>query len=97
MCPTVLVRIEQLLRAQEIAYDILHHPPVKTSAEAAAVRGVPLASGAKALICKCDQEMVMFVMPADRRLAGKSNAKLPKSKKFIVDFRAPLKKIEDIY
>tara|TARA_Y100001934_G_C12158651_1_gene680884 strand:- start:441 stop:923 length:483 start_codon:yes stop_codon:yes gene_type:complete len=71
MCPTVLVRIEQLLRAQEIAYDILHHPPVKTSAEAAAVRGVPLASGAKALICKCDQEMVMFVMPADRRLAGK--------------------------
>ena len=37
MCPTVLVRIEQLLRAQEIAYDILHHPPVKTSAEAAAM------------------------------------------------------------
>ena len=72
MSSDVLVQIEQLLQAQQIAYDMLHHPPVKTSAEAAAVRGVPLASGAKALICKCDQEMVMFVMPADRRLAGKS-------------------------
>ena len=50
----------------------MHHPPVKTSAEAAAVRGVALASGAKALICKCDHEMIMFVMPANKRLASKS-------------------------
>ena len=71
MSLTVLARIEQLLQAQRIAYDMLHHSPVKTSAEAAAVRGVPLASGAKALICKCDREMIMFVMPADRRLVGK--------------------------
>ena len=72
MAFTVLARIEQLLQAQQIDYKMLHHSPVKTSAEAAAVRGVPLASGAKALICKCDREMVMFVMPADRRLSGKS-------------------------
>lgn len=71
MSATVLQRIEQLLREQGIAYDILHHEPVTTSAEAAAVRGVPLASGAKALICKCDAAMVMFVLPADRRLASK--------------------------
>ena len=72
MSSTVLSRIEQLLLAKQMPYDTLHHPPVKTSAEAAAVRGVPLASGAKALICKCDQEMIMFVMPANRRLAGKA-------------------------
>ena len=72
MSSTVLSRIEQLLLAKQITYDTLRHPPVKTSAEAAAVRGVPLASGAKALICKCDQEMIMFVMPANRRLAGKA-------------------------
>jgi len=71
MPKTVLERIEAMLQAKEIAYEILHHEPVTTSAEAAAVRNVPLSSGAKALICKCDQEMVMFVMPADRRLAGK--------------------------
>jgi len=32
------------------------------------VRGTPLASGAKALICKADEQFVLFVMPADRRL-----------------------------
>ena len=67
----VLQQIEEMLRAAKIEYETLRHAPVTTSAEAAAVRGVPLASGAKALICKCDQELVMFVMPADRRLAGK--------------------------
>ena len=72
MSSTVLSRIEQLLQANQIPYDTMHHSPVKTSAEAAAVRGAPLASGAKALICKCDQEMVMFVMPANQRLASKS-------------------------
>ena len=68
----VLQRIEQLLSAHQIAYEILRHEPVTTSQEAAAVRGVPLASGAKALVCKCDAEMVMFVLPADRRLVSKT-------------------------
>ena len=71
MSSTVLAQIEELLLAKKIAYNMLRHEPVKTSAEAAAVRGVPLASGAKALICKCDKDMIMFVMPADRRLASK--------------------------
>jgi Ala-tRNA(Pro) deacylase len=44
---------------------------VYTSEEAAAVRGTPLASGAKALICRADGQFVMFVLPADRRLASK--------------------------
>ena len=68
---TVFEKIEDLLSSKNISYKTLRHAPVTTSAEAAAVRGVPLASGAKALICKCDQEMIMFVMPADRKLAGK--------------------------
>ena len=68
---TVFEKIEDLLSSKNISYETLRHAPVTTSAEAAAVRGVPLASGAKALICKCDQEMIMFVMPADRKLAGK--------------------------
>ena len=65
------MQIEEMLRTKQIAYETLRHKPVTTSAEAAAVRGVPLSSGAKALICKCDKELVLFVMPADRRLASK--------------------------
>ncbi|MEM1071049.1 MAG: YbaK/EbsC family protein [Planctomycetota bacterium] len=67
----VLEEIKQRLDEHSAAYDVLQHEPVFTSEEAAEVRGTPLSSGAKALVCKCDQEMVLFVMPADRRLAGK--------------------------
>lgn len=70
MTPSVLERIEQLLIAQGVQYRVLHHEPVYTSEEAAAVRGTPLASGAKALVCKVDGEFAMFVMPADRKLAS---------------------------
>ena len=42
-----------------------------TSEEAAAVRGVALSTGAKALICRVDDRFVMFVIPADRKLDSK--------------------------
>jgi Ala-tRNA(Pro) deacylase len=65
-------RIEQLLSRQGVARQVLHHAPVFTSAEAAAARGVPLASGAKALVCKADGAFVFFVIPADRKLDSKA-------------------------
>lgn len=68
----VFGRICQLLESHEIKYDVLRHEPVYTSEEAAAVRGTALASGAKALICKGDNEVVMFVLPADRKLASRA-------------------------
>ncbi|MEK6248266.1 MAG: hypothetical protein N2C12_08810, partial [Planctomycetales bacterium] len=71
MTKSVLQQIVDLLDRHSASYDVLRHEPVYTSAEAAAVRGTTLSSGAKALICKCDSQMVMFVMPADRRLASK--------------------------
>ena len=71
MCDTVLDRIEALLTSRSANFEILRHAPVYTSAEAAAIRGTPLASGAKALICKADDCFVMFVLPADRKLASK--------------------------
>ena len=51
-----------------ISFHVLRHEPVYTSEEAARVRGTPLTSGAKALVCKGDNEFMMFVVPADRRL-----------------------------
>jgi len=70
MAPTVFDRLCALLDARGVRYDVLRHAPVYTSEEAARVRGTPLASGAKALVCKAGDAFVLFVMPADRRLAS---------------------------
>lgn len=69
--PTVFERLQSRLEQTGTPYDVLRHAPVFTSEEAAAVRGVALASGAKALICKVDQRFVMFVLPADCKLDSK--------------------------
>src|SRR5260221_269601 len=72
---TVFDRIEHWLHGRGIEFEVLRHVPVYTSAEAAAVRGAPLASGAKALICKADGKFAMFVMPAAKGLAGERSRK----------------------
>ncbi len=71
MPDSVFERIESLLKQHGVAFDVLRHEPVYTSEKAAEVRGTPLASGAKALVCKADGQFVMFVLPADRKLASK--------------------------
>ena len=72
MPENIFDRIERLLASQAIEHRVLRHAPVFTSAEAAAIRGAPLASGAKALVCKADGQFVFFVVPADRKLASKA-------------------------
>jgi len=69
---TVFEQMTQLLTDHSAEYEVLRHTPVYTSEEAAQVRGTSLSSGAKALICKCDAEMRLFVMPANRRLASRT-------------------------
>jgi Ala-tRNA(Pro) deacylase len=71
MLDSVFDRLRSLLDNKGVAYEVLPHAPVYTSEEAAAVRGTSLSSGAKALICKADERFVMFVLPADRKLASK--------------------------
>ncbi len=71
MSDTVFQQVERLLREHGAAFDILRHEAVYTSEEAARVRGTSLSSGAKALICKADGRFMMFVLPADMRLASK--------------------------
>lgn len=68
---TVFERLKAKLEAAGAAFDVLAHAPVFTSEEAAQVRGTTLASGAKALVCKADEQFVLLVLPADRRLASK--------------------------
>jgi len=69
---SVFERVCELLSARGVRFDVLRHAPVYTSEEAAAVRGTPLASGAKALVCKADERFLMIVLPADRKLASKA-------------------------
>ena len=72
MLEPVFHRVEALLREHQAAFAVMRHAPVYTSQEAARVRGTPLASGAKALVCKGDDMVVMFVIPADRKLDSKA-------------------------
>jgi len=72
MSESVFQRVEALLCEHHVTFDVMRHAPVYTSEEAARVRGTPLASGAKALVCKGDDAVVMFVIPADRKLDSKA-------------------------
>jgi Ala-tRNA(Pro) deacylase len=64
---TVYERLHAFLQGASISFTVLRHDPVFTSEQAAAVRGTPLSSGAKALIIKAN-DFVMLVLPADRKL-----------------------------
>jgi Ala-tRNA(Pro) deacylase len=66
-------RLTGWLTAAGVAFRVLEHAPVRTSAEAAAVRGTPLEAGAKALVVRADERPVHLVLPADRRI---DNARL---------------------
>ncbi len=72
MPESIFQHVESLLQHHGITFEVLRHEAVYTSEQAAAVRGTPLCSGAKALICKGDEQFVMFVIPADRKLASKA-------------------------
>jgi Ala-tRNA(Pro) deacylase len=63
-----LDRLIEKLNAAGTAFTVMHHAPVFTSEEAARVRGTALSSGAKALLLKVDDRVVLCVLPADRKL-----------------------------
>src|SRR5262249_35256691 len=71
MTPTVFDRLSARLQEAGIAFTVLRHQAAFTSEEAAAVRGTPLSSGAKALVVKASDDFVLLVLPADRKLDSK--------------------------
>ncbi len=82
-------RVLERLKKAGAEYGVLEHEPVKTSAEAAAVRGVSLASGAKAMLVKtgavkgvaAGAPFVLAVMSASRRFSWKLLKKALETKK----------------
>jgi Ala-tRNA(Pro) deacylase len=71
MPPSVFERLQEKLQQAGVAFTVSRHQAVFTSEEAAAVRGAPLSSGAKALVVKAGDAFVLLVLPADRKLDSK--------------------------
>ena len=69
-------KLVALLRAEGVEFQLTHHDPVTTSAEAAAVRGADLRSGAKAMLVKGRAGFVLAVLAGDRRVDWKLLAPL---------------------
>lgn len=65
---SVTERLLALLTAGGAAFEVIQHPPVRTSEEAAAIRKTPPEQGAKALVFQADGRTVLLVVPGHRRL-----------------------------
>jgi prolyl-tRNA editing enzyme YbaK/EbsC (Cys-tRNA(Pro) deacylase) len=65
---SVLQRIRAMLDEAGIDYRHVHHEAVRTSEQAARVRGEPLSIGGKALVVKIGDGFRLFVLSASLRL-----------------------------
>lgn len=67
----VVAKIKKVLDSRAIDYEFSEHEAVRTSEEAAALRGTALSSGAKALILvgKKTKAPVMVVIPGDKKIS----------------------------
>ena len=72
----VHTRLVELLRAEGVDFRLTQHDAVTTSADAAAVRGAELRSGAKAMLVKGKTGFVLAVLAADRKVDWKLLAPL---------------------
>jgi nondiscriminating aspartyl-tRNA synthetase len=67
----VVAKIKKVLDSRAVTYEFSEHEAVRTSEEAAALRGTSLSNGAKALILsgKKTNTPVMVVIPGDKKIS----------------------------
>jgi Ala-tRNA(Pro) deacylase len=65
-------RLVAYLEKNAADFRSMQHEPVRTSEEAAQVRGTPLEQGAKALLFHADDRVVLLVLPANRRVDSRA-------------------------
>jgi prolyl-tRNA editing enzyme YbaK/EbsC (Cys-tRNA(Pro) deacylase) len=65
---TVFDKILLQLRENNIEFKLSEHEAVRTSEEAAKVRGVDIKTGAKAMVIKAKDKYALFVLPADQKI-----------------------------
>lgn len=68
---SVFEKILALLEEHNVPYKLTQHESVRTSEEAARIRGVALKTGAKAMIIRGKDDYYLFVLPADKRIDWK--------------------------
>ena len=90
---SVFERIIELLEKNKVQHQVKEHPPTYTSEESAWHRGEPLKIGAKAMILKTDRELVMAVLPADRKIDSSAIKKMFNSKNLRLATLEELKKL----
>ena len=76
MSQVVVNQVVQLLTDANIAFRQVEHEETLTSEDSALARNEPLEVGAKALLLKSDQEFVLAVIPAHRKLNSAAIKKL---------------------
>lgn len=64
----VFAEIERLLKDKEIKFEVVEHEPVKTSEEAAEVRGTALEQGARALVWKTENGYIQSICSGAREV-----------------------------
>jgi prolyl-tRNA editing enzyme YbaK/EbsC (Cys-tRNA(Pro) deacylase) len=68
---SVLDAIRALLAEHGAEWREVHHPPTRTSEEAAAARGESMQIGGKAIVAKVGSEFRLFVFSAARRMVSR--------------------------
>lgn len=68
---SVFEQILTLLEKNNIPYKLTEHVPVRTSEEAARIRGAALKTGAKAMIIRGKDSYYLLVLPADKQIDWK--------------------------
>ncbi|MDR2244233.1 MAG: YbaK/prolyl-tRNA synthetase associated domain-containing protein [Burkholderiales bacterium] len=73
MSQAVFEKLVALFDAEQARYRVMTHAPVRTSEEAASVRGTTLSQGARAMVCRVkhsskQRTYVLAVLPANRQL-----------------------------
>lgn len=66
-----LGRIISLLEEKQIEFRKVHHEPTFTSEESARARGEDISIGGKAILMKIDENYVLFVISASRKVDSK--------------------------
>jgi len=68
---SVFEQILALLEEHKVSYRLTEHEPVRTSEEAARIRGAALKTGAKAMIVREKDNYVLLVLAADKHIDWK--------------------------
>jgi len=77
----IFERIKRILDEDGLKYSVKTHEPVYTSEQAAKVRGQSLKQGAKAIILRTDDNFVLAVLSAEKKIDSKKLRRILGSKK----------------